>query len=225
MIKVGIHENLVLAKTILNDKGSLVLGFKQVSDADPLAVFNSAAISSSSTVENDFLIYPPRVTDFEGNVDTQENILRKIGEVRDLLTYIMHQYMTSDKIVWDIFEGADVTPENLYTKIKNQDTLNLIYGNIVKQFIDAMTPFVGENGKKFRMIFVRKSKASNFPTLRRKFLDTQGFMEPMSIPAAQTKLAFTKYEKENGLDKADALIADAAPSASVSADVDALLNG
>lgn len=192
MLNVGIHENLVFSKNAKNDKGTLVLTFKKIMGDNPLELLSSG--SSLEAQEQQFFIYPPKIDE----KDDSKSMAAKIAEVRDPLTLIASQYMTSDKAKFSkMFEGTGVTAENYNAKLMDETTINKIYANIVDQFIDIMKGFVGDNGKRMRMIFVRQSKAKHYPKLRTRFVESQPFIEPMDVPT--TKLAFTKYELQNGL--------------------------
>lgn len=203
MLNVGIHNNLVITKTTKNDKGSLVIGVKQVGEVDALAAFNESGAGALEQKEQDFLIFPPRLQDGKGATDTYKNLLNKIAEVRDPLHSILLQYLKTNEIKWDVFAGTGLTNENMEAKLPNADVLNKVYNNIVDYFIKAMQPFVGENGKKMRMLLVRQSAAKHYPKLRTKFLDTYPFIEPMTVPVS--KLRYSAYEIKNGLNSPDAV--------------------
>lgn len=204
-LKVGIHENLVISKTEKNEKGSLVISVKKIETVNPLDRLNSSTGSTNFKAEEaDFLVYSPQVVKFGVTLEA-DKVMDEIANVVDPLSHILSMYITKDKIKWDLFKDTGVTNENYNEKITDQATLDKIYGNLVNQFITAITPFVGENGKKLRGIFPRRSKASHFPALRKLFLESNPIFEPMSIPAAQSKLKFSKYEIDNGLNLADAV--------------------
>jgi hypothetical protein len=200
-LPVGIHDNIVITKTTKNDKGSLVIGVKQVGDVDPMTALNASGSITLDQKEQDFLIFPPRLEDNQGQTDTKENLLKKIAEVKDPLDRILQQYTTTSNIKWDILAGTGLTNENFETRIKTQAVIDKIYANIVEQFIKQMTPYVGETGKKMRMLFIRQSKAKHFPKLRTRFLDSYPFIEPMTVPTS--KLKYSKYELDNGLNIPD----------------------
>lgn len=225
MLQVGINENLVVSKTVKNDQGSLVIGIKQITEVDPMDILNgSSSVTNFNAPEQDFLIYPPKVSNFDGDPDSVKNVMKKIAELKDPLNLILSQYTTSNNIKWDIFAGTGVAKDNLDVKLTSQDTLDKIYSNIVDQFIKQMSMFVGDNGKKMRMIFIRSSKAKHYPALRKRFLDSQPFIEPMTIPRDVSKLKFSKYEIENGFNVGDAITAQQTPSAAEAKTADALFS-
>ncbi len=199
MLKVGIHENLVVTKALINDQGSLVIGVAQGGIPDPIAALSASGNTSFKRQEQDFLIYPPKVTNFEGNTDTFENIMDKIAEIKDPLDSILGIYLTADKRKWDPFAG--IALENIKTTLLTEATLNKVYNNIVTQFVAMIKPFAMETGgKKVRMILIRQSQAKHYPKLRNKYLDSYPFIESMEIPLSASKLKFTNYEKTKGFD-------------------------
>lgn len=205
MLTVGIHENLIFTKAQKNEKGSLVVSIKQANDVNPLDILNGTGVNSTfDQPEQDFLFYPPSVTDFQGNMDTVDNILDKINEVKNPLNLILLQFTTSGNIKWDIFAGTGLTTaDDLAMIVTNPSKLEKIYANIADQFIRQITPYLNETGKKFRMIFPRRNKLKHFPVIRSRFLETQPFIEPMTIPKEASKLKWSPFEIKNGLNQGD----------------------
>lgn len=215
MIQVGRHENLVITKTVKNDQGSLVIGVKQMTQVNPLEALNSSGQTAFDAPQQDFIIYPPKSTTFQGERDTLKNLLLKVGDIKDPLDHIASIYMPAGARKWDLFANTGITPTtNLEEELNKQSVMDIIYNNIVNQFITMMAPFVGEGGKRVRMIFPRTSVAKHYPTLRKRYLSSQPFIESMEVPAAASKLAFSKYEKEKGLDKGDVVSTAAAQNVS-----------
>jgi hypothetical protein len=200
MLRVGLHENLVIHKTTINDQGSLVIGVKQAGEVDELAALSSAGQTSFEQPEQDFLIYPPKVLDYSGNPDTVANLMKKIAQIKDPLDHIAAVYLTADKRKWDPFNGTGITLENRQSKLTDESVMAKIYNNLITEFIAMMKGSIGENSKKVRMIFIRQSEAKHYPKLRNQWLVSQPFIESMEIPASASKLKFSDYEKKKGLD-------------------------
>jgi hypothetical protein len=216
-IEVGINENVVLTKTAKNDKGTLVLGLKKNEAVDPIAALNSSTGSTNfEQREKELLIYPPQLTDFNNQPKTGQEIMNSFKEIVDPLAQIASQYVTKDKISWDTFKNTDITAENVYAEVVKPEVVKQVYNNIVDQFVRLMAPFVGENGPKMRWLLVRQSKAKHFPRLRTRFLQGNPFIEPMTIPAAASKVKFTQYEIDNGLNNGSEIKPQAAVSESES---------
>lgn len=225
MLKVGVHENVVINHNKKNDRGSLLIGFKKLVEKDPLAMLNSGDASSDfNQDEYDALIFSPTVEAYGGGEDTIENILKKIAEVKDPLTHILLQYMPKSSISWDNFAGTGVDGDNMKTKLKDQGVLDQIYQNIINRYMSMMEPHVGESGKLFRLLLIRQSKTKHYPAIRRRWLDGNPFMESMEVPAEASKLKFTDYEIKNGLNNGEPIEGADKPSSEEASAVEALLN-
>lgn len=205
--KVGIHENLIISKVAKNDKGSLVVGVRKVEDFSPLDRLNDTGSTSLEAEENDFLIYPPKNLDYQNNPLDYKQVLIEIANVKDPLDHILQQFVTKSSIKWNIFENTGITAENTTTELLKQTAIDKIYANIVEQFSTMIKPYVGDTTKKLRGVFPRQSKAKHYPALRKRFLDSQPIFEPMTVPVAASKIKFSDYEKEKGLDRGDQLVA------------------
>ena len=73
-LPVGIHENVVVSKTVKNEKGSLVITIKKVVEVNPMDVLNSGSANSSfEQPEQDFLIYP-----LNSKVKLQEHLIPQL---------------------------------------------------------------------------------------------------------------------------------------------------
>lgn len=212
MIQVGIHDNLRIYKATKNDKGSLVMGVKSVEVAGLGSFDQVGSNTAAEEKENDFLFFPPQATDRNKQPDTAKNNGTKIKEFKDQLNAILMNYLPTNKIAWDSTKGTGMTMENMDTKLTQQATLDQMYKNIVDQFIAMITPFLNNDKLLFRFLFVRSSPTKNFPALRRRYLDRQPFMEPMTVAKEASKLAYTKWEidnKYNNPDKITVATADA----------------
>lgn len=202
MLKVAIHDNVVFHKAEKNDKGTLVVGFKQVNEATPLELLGSNSDNTSpEDAENDFLVFPPKATEKNSTkLDTAKNNMQKIKEIKDPLNHILSQYLTKDQITWDPTKGLGITNENLDSKFTQQSVLDAVYANIVDQFIKMSAPIVKNplTQDKKRFLTIRTSGIKHFSALRKRYLDTNPFLESMTIPAAQSKLKYTNWEVKNG---------------------------
>lgn len=209
MLKVGIHENLFIHKVTKNDKSQLVIGVKKAEEVDPLTALSSSGQSSFEPAEQDFIPYDIKVVNF-GKVSTVKEMMGAIGEYKDPLELIASMFLTSDKRKWDPFVGTGITNANFNEKIVDQTVVSQIQYNINEQFINMMRPFVGDSSKKFRMIFIRQSQAKHYPKLRNRWLSSQPFIEPMDVPVS--KIKFSEYEKNKGLDNPNPVGGATAPS-------------
>lgn len=222
MIPVGIHENLRHHKVTKNDKGTLILGFKREATIDPTAFNDVGTNTAGGEAEQDFMLFPPSNLNKDGEVDSAANNSAKVKELKDQLNHILLCYMPKDKIVWDVTAGTGMTGDNAESKLKSQETLNKMYTNICDQYTKMITPFLSDSKLKMRMIFVRASRTKHFPSLRRRYLDSQPFIEPMTIPSATTRIKFTDWELKNGYSNPDKVVVATEPEnaqASTEADI------
>ena len=210
MLPVGKYDNVAFSAT-KNDKNTLVITAKVV-EADSLDFnLDEVSVETESEKSQSFLIFPLQL---KGYVDgklveerTVKYIVEDIKNLRTQLTFILSNYTTTDNIEWDLYKGSDITVDNQATSLVTAEGLRVVYDNLVEQFINQMKDFASDD-KLFRVIFVRSSKKSHYPKLRDKYLTSAPFMESMDIPEAQSKIAFTKGEVANGLDKGDQVAAD-----------------
>lgn len=223
-MKVGIHENLVLAKSIKNDRGTLVVGVRKEEDIDPIAASNASGDMALEQEEQDFFIYPIKNVDHKKQLLDYTGVMKEIGNVKDPLDHILRQFLTSGNIKWDIYKGTIITGANIKTEVLKQSNLDIIYKNIVDQYTEMITPYLNNSAKKLRGVFPRTSAAKPYPTLRRRYLDSQPIFEPMTVPVEASKVRFSKYEIEKKLNVADAIQATAPVSEEVAAAADALFN-
>lgn len=202
-LPVGINNDIVVNKVSKNDKNTLIINFAQQGEIDPLAALAASGQTNFDVPEQDIMIFPPNVNDFNGEVKDTTKLLASIAELVDPLKHIAETFLVQEKSKFDPFKGIEITKENMDTKLAQQPILDKVYENVVNQFITMMTPVVGPNSTKVRLLFVRSSVAKHFPKLRTKYLSSYPFIERMDIPSSASKVKFTKYEVEKGLDKGD----------------------
>jgi hypothetical protein len=113
-----------------------------------------------------------------------------------VFNHILKQYVTEDQIKWSIFDGINVDRSNPAATLMNQQAMDKVWDNQCLQFINQVTPHIGANSKELRVKFVRQSKTKHYATLPKY----PPFFESATVPAEQTKLQYSKWEKENGFD-------------------------
>lgn len=196
MIKVGIHENVQMTKATKNDRGTLVWGVRIVETNKLASLDSSSDDSANESQENDFLFFPPQATAKDGSIDTAENNSVKVKELKDQLSHILLRFLPSDQIKWNTTKDTGIDPTNFNEKMTQQPVLDKMYENIINQFIEMVTPFLGTD-QLSRLLLVRQSKAKHFPALRKRYLKTQPFFESMDIPKDRSNLKYTEWELEN----------------------------
>ena len=205
-IQVGINNNVCLKGAKVDDNGLLNIEFTDSSSNSNAE--NAAATNFldelSSTSENDMsydvrhIVWPISINQYVTNM---EDVLKEFKKIRQTLNHILLQFMTDDNIQWNPMKGIQVINPSDTAEVQrlltNDTTLLAMYNNYRDQFIQTLKINVSKDNLAipFRMKFIRQSKAKHYASLP-KF---PPFMEPMTIPQDQSKLQFTNYEIEHGL--------------------------
>jgi len=228
MLRVGIHENLVLDKAQINDKGTLGLVFRPISlnKKEPSGfVEEEAAELSEGSNNSALLIFPPTITKLKNLDGSEKNDEEKlqvlsddISNFKDQLVSIIGAYRSLKDVKFRPYDGTGVDKSNYNVEMLNNDTIKKVYTNYCNQFIGYITPFLGDDNNPVRLKLIRQSKDKHYATLPSRYLNTNPFIECMnSVPADKTKLRFTKWEMEKGFDSgepvAQAKAADDVPEA------------
>lgn len=194
-IQVGIRENIRIISSEKNEKGSLVINLKEDSatGGGGLLADLNATTDNNNDNENGMIIWPVTWNQEHKTIEEKsKDVTNKLKTLRARLTHILLQYMTNDKIQWNVFAGITINDEaDLVRGLgENEAMLNKIYDNYATQFIAMLAPHVGPSSQLFRVKLIRQSKDKHYATLP----TFAPFMEPMLIPKNQSKLAFSKYE-------------------------------
>jgi hypothetical protein len=223
MITVGIHENLVLGKAAVNEKGTLGLSFRPMSlepsQPKKSSFFQESQEASvgSSDGDSPLLLFPFKKPTFKSrsgeeltDAELLEFVQDDIKKYRNQLTSIIGAYRTIKDIKFDPWRGTGIKEENFETELLDNDQLKKIYDNYTEDFLTLMAPFLNDDTKPVRLKLVRQSKDKHYATLPSRFLDTNPFIEPMDVPKDKSLLSFTKWEKANGFDNGQPVSQEAA---------------
>lgn len=213
MIKVGINENVQLKSAEINEKGTLVITFaeagaKQQSTVDLLN--SKTGVKAGGTTN--IMLWSIQTED-QGKTREADRIAKDITSMRDQLEHVLEQYLTSDNAKLDPYVGTDLTADNFESLIVKQSVVDRMYNNLASQFVTKVRTLGADLDNTFRLLLVRKSAGNHYGTFRRNFITDNPFMESMNIPAAASKLKFTKYEISKGLNNGDAVAKPAAEAA------------
>lgn len=202
MISVGTNENVVFSKAEINEKGTLVIGFKElgteVKEKKELSVFEqmeegSDASGDSSSGETIFLMFMPNLTDFDDKTKPAEaaKILQSFVEMKNQLSHVLLRFTTSPNIKFAPWAGVPVNLADeaaTMAAIQTKAVAEKVYNNYAQQFLAMAKPFLNKEDKPGRLFLHRRSEAVHYGTLRRKFLESQPFWEGMEIPVEASKL-------------------------------------
>jgi hypothetical protein len=222
MLKVGIHEDLVLSKAAVNDKGTLGLQFRPksldgVKKADVSVFQEEEGVEvSASDGDSSLLLFPFKVTTLKkkdtGDEYSDEEkgtmVNNDMKKFKDQLSCILGAYRTTKDIKWKPYEGTGINKDNYHVELLDNENLFKVYTNYVNQFLGWIAPFLNDDQFAVRLKLIRQSKDKHFATIPGRFLDTNPFIEPMEVPKDKSQLKYSKWEKDNGFDNGDAVSKD-----------------
>lgn len=245
MIRVGVNENIVISKAEYNDKQTLVVSTKEIGQETTVKKEMTAAemmmdggdtSGDGSMGETNFMIFRPQMKDFDDPDKDLEpaKILENFLQMKNQLSHFLKRFTTDKMIKWAPFAGIPLNasdPNDVLAKIADPIMAEQVYQNYTKNFIDQIKPFLNLESKPGRLFLVRKSAASHFGVLRKRFLENQPFFEGCEIPVESSKMytkliasgkdkttqlhegvdvggviyvpKFSSYELEKGLDNPD----------------------
>lgn len=228
MLQVGIHDKVSLVSVSIESQKTdesrkyLSLVFSQIDpEASEIAVdesglndFNSSEVTSSSANNSTKISLWGASVMINGTVIEPKKVREKLILQKDSLTHLLEGYMPKSEIKWDLFAGMNLPADPLASKaaiekmMTSQIMIDKITSNINTQFI-LMFNTVSETNhlNEFRLKFCRTSKAKNYPSFPNSAYGFP-FWESMVIPAALSKVKFTKSEIDYGSDKADQVKAE-----------------
>jgi len=231
MLKVGINSNVLLTGATINDKGSLVVSFKDKSVQAPISaeddLLNSTAGVKASSGETNIIIWPVQV-ESNGQPREAKDIANDLRAVRDQLEHLLLGYVTSDRAALKPYEGLDTTNgADFAASLSKQPVIDKIYKNLTTQFIAKIAEIKDlREVQTFRLLLLRRSVANHYGAFRKNFITDNPFWESEQIPAEASKVKFTTWELNkklnDGTPVAKATVADALPTGAVSAANDIL---
>lgn len=207
-IGVGINQNVYLKSVSIGQQYNELAFTFDIAKDKVLSAFEALQQSdvTETNTSSEVKLFPPNVPTSE-KIDTIEKKLsaieRDLNRIKGVLIHILKQYTTEDKwsrIGKELFSNIEIDANNYQEKILQQPILTSVYNNMVRIFQEEITEFLNNKDLKFRLLLVRQSKDKHFATFRTgNYIEDQPFYESMSIPAEASKVAFTKYELDNGL--------------------------
>ena len=215
LINVGIWDNLIISdKSKLSDKGGMDLVVKTIESPEAIL----AALTNNevySAMESNFKFFAINLTDFNKNVKSTADLVKDLTTLRYQLTSIAEVYGTKEVVEaaiggMSMFEGLGIPPEDYgkaVAQLVQADFLKKIQDNLSSKFLAFMKANGGFNGVPFRAKFPRSSKNKTFSGITKSPFDV--WIEPMTIPKEQSKLAWSDYEIDQGLNHGNPIASDA----------------
>lgn len=206
MIRVGVNENVVISKAEINDKGTLFINVREAGAAAKegkkvslLEGLEEGSDTTGSSGDTAFLLYCPKAESYD-DPNTPEDplvILRNFTDLKNQLAHLLLRFTTKANVKFSPFAGVAVNlsdDADILAKIALQANIDKVYHNYATQFIRQITPFLNKDDKPSRLFLHRKSVASHYGVLRKKFLGDQPFFEDGAIPVNLSAL----YTKQTG---------------------------
>lgn len=225
-ITVGIHEDVVLQKAFISDKGRFTLMLRAKEEEQKQEEDNPFdKMNASEVIEEEksggIIFWPFKLPESRDKKTNTERTVEEIGklasedvmQLKNQFQQILEQFMTKDQIVWSIFEGTPMQKETYYQDIANQDVLDVIYRNLTEQFIGMITPFLDKNEHAVRFKLARQSKDKHFARVPGMFIKDNPFIESMDVPQKDSRVKWTKYELKEGLNDGTPVSRDTADTA------------
>lgn len=206
-LTVGINENVVLKSAVINDKGTLEITFgKKEQDLSEVAtddLLNDAAGIKPRGNDTRIMLWPFNA-EANGAAREVKHITSDVASLRDQLEHILQGYMTTVEAKLNPYDGLALTKDNINTEVVKQSVLDRMYKNLTTQFVAKVKGLASTDlEKEFRLLLVRSSATNHYGKLRSRFISDNPFWESTAIPATASKLKFTKYEIEKGLNSGE----------------------
>lgn len=208
MIGVGINNNVVVIGAKTDDKGRLVITLEEAANVgkEKLDVFDKLSSASVDQESNGFNlnIFPfKKPSGPKNETKTTDELIEMVsddmGKVKNQLHQLLEQYMVSDDIKWDPYQGTGITKENYRTKFLEDDALASVFANYSRQFCAMIQPFLGNPVYKLRVKLIRQSKDKHYASVPGRFLKDNPWVDLMEVPEANSKVKFTAWEIGAGL--------------------------
>lgn len=188
MLRVGIHDNVVVSKVVINEHGTLEIEFTQPIGDALGALEGNAEMQPEQNVN--IRVYKQEVEYF-GEKRTGTKMLTLITGFKAVLTELLNVYIDNPTI--DATKGIKVTKDTVNDIFTDQDNVDKAYKIITTQFIKLITPHLNSDTG-FRVKLPRRSAKYAFASLP-TFCP---WVESMDIPKEASKLRWSKWEIDNG---------------------------
>jgi len=204
MLEIGINEDWRLGpESKVTDKGGINIHFiKGEATESALELLDEEFEEGESS---NILLFPPNMTNYkEETARTSIELIRDITTDYHRMYAIFNLYFTKDELkkiypISSIMEGLNITAENEKTMLTQESVIKKIYENLGAAITKVINTEKMWEKDMFRIKLLRQSPKKAFPrfTYKPKFGD---WVELMTIPKEQSKVAFTSFEKSKGYD-------------------------
>ena len=219
---VGIHENIVIKSTTINDKKRLEIELIEAGKLGTVkkSVFDTlltARTAEEGNISFKLSIFGPLLPkkDDQTPEKKRELIGLDLTKLHKQLGQILEQFIPADNITLETidvqFANTGITDAASFeTRILDQDVLNRIYDNIAAEFIRLITPFLNDVSNSVRFKLIRQSKDKHYASIPSRFISDNPFIELMAVPKDQSRVKFSPYEIKEGLNDGTPISAESA---------------
>ena len=203
MLEIGINENLRLSEeSKINEKGSLELYFVEGDNVAKTAL-DMLATEEADAESSKMLIFPPNVKEYNSeDLRSSTDIVKDLKATYKCLYHIFNLYFTKDELakiypISCLTEGLSITPENQETMLQQESVVVKMSTNLAHAIVKVIKENNLGSKEAFRLKLLRQSPKKAFPRFTYK-PDFGDWVELMSVPKEQSKVAFTAWEKSKG---------------------------
>jgi hypothetical protein len=213
MIQVGINENIILKNVELTEKdGKYAIDFTlaEAGDTEEYDPLNEAYDENGMLITGGkgglvVKVWPlnvPKDDTFDGRTKTVKEKIDESNEaskeMQNLFTAFARCYVTSDKIHFERFKNIPITKETM-SMLLDENVLINITKNLTSQFLEVCSSYLGKQETPLRILLRRQSATKHYPAFRDRLIQAFPFVELMAVPKEASKIGFTKYEIQKGL--------------------------
>lgn len=201
---IGINEGWKLGnESKITEKGGLSLHFIKGE-----AITSALDLLESEEPDQEIhslLLFPPNLTDYKTKEPRSAiEIMKDIRVTYKQLYKLFNLYLTKDELkeqfpVGCLVEDLGLTRENELTLLTQEPIVNKMFANMAEAALGVIENNSLWEKEDFRIKMLRQSPKKAFPRLTYK-PDFGDWVELMSVPAAQSKVEFTAFEKSRGYD-------------------------
>lgn len=218
MIGVGINKDVIVTGAAFSEetpgKARLALTFDYAANVDPSAVdkpkasvfdqLQTAKVEDNGKKGTTINFFPFKVpTGPRNETKTEDEKIEMVSndmlKLKNQLTQLLEVYLTTNDIKWEPYYNTGIDGNNYRAAFMDNDQLAKVFANYGHQFVKMITPFMNKPEFALRLKLVRQSKEKHYATIPGMFLSERPYVDLMLVTDEQTKVKFSDWEINNGL--------------------------
>jgi hypothetical protein len=210
-IGIGINENVYLSKIEQDPQsGAILITFNNKDDETggngPVNYFEMLGADKLVDPSQGLTIRVFAPNEPKADKTIEQRVQFAFNDIlsnRQIIEHLMEGYMREEEASAGkiVFANTGLDQQNFDQKIITAPILKVVHNNLARHFLQGMKPFVGRRDLLFRLLLVAQNRDKPFASFRKRYLKDNPIWESMDVPREMSKLAFTKYELKEGLDK------------------------